>query len=244
MTDVTAPFAPEAVGSRVDFVIRAVTDHIRNNRMRVGDSLPSEGEFATRLGVSRAVMREAFGALAALHLIDVANGRRARVGAIDGSIIATSLDHAFSTAQITIPEIWDVRRTIEVRTAALAASSRTDEEADLIAGLAESLAHSRDDMATRTRNDIAFHEAIAKASHNALFVQIVSSFAPLMEIAVPVAWKTRKAGSEPDVMVDRHIRIAEAIRRRDPAAAAAAMDEHFDAAVQSDLANLSLHEAN
>ena len=162
-------------GSRVDFAIRAVSEHIRENGLRVGDSLPGEGHFASSLGVSRAVMREAFGAMAALRLIDVANGRKARVGAMDGSIIATSLDHAVSTAQITIAEIWDVRRTIEVKTAALAAANRTDTEADTIVALADALARSRDDLATTTRTDIAFHEAIAKASHNALFVQIVSA---------------------------------------------------------------------
>lgn len=235
MTLIDAQTLPADPGSRVDFAIRAVTNHIRENGMRVGDSLPGEGHFADQLGVSRAVMREAFGALAALRLIDVANGRKARVGAIDGSIIATSLDHAVSTAQITVPEIWEVRRTIEVKTAALAAAYRTDKEADAIVELAAEMARSRDDMATVTRIDIAFHEAIAKASHNALFVQIVASFAPLMEVAVPAAWRTRKAGLEPDVMLERHRRVAEAIRAGDPNAAAVAMEEHFDAAVHSDL---------
>ena len=39
--------------------IFGVTDHIRENALRVGDSLPGEAYFATTLGVSRAVMREA-----------------------------------------------------------------------------------------------------------------------------------------------------------------------------------------
>ena len=231
-------------GSRVDFAIRAVTEHIRENALRVGDSLPGEGYFALKLGVSRAVIREAFGALGALRLIDVGNGRKARVGALDGTIIAASLNHAVSTAQLTIGEIWDVRRTIEVRTAALAATCRTDAEAELIVGLADALARSRNDMAVTTKTDIAFHEAIAKASHNELFVQIVSSFAPLMQIAVPAAWSTRKAGQETDLMLERHPRVADAIRRRDPEAAAAAMDEHFDAAIHHDLSALGVREAN
>lgn len=237
---------PSAVdaGSRVDLAIRAVTDHIRDNGMRVGDNLPGEGYFAANLGVSRAVMREAFGALAALRLIDVANGRKARVGALDGAIIAASLDHAVSTAQITVAEIWVVRRTIEVKTAALAAVCRTDDEAREIVALADALAASRHDMPTTARTDIAFHEAIAKASHNALFVQIVASFAPLMEVAVPAAWRTRRAGDDPDMMLERHHRVADAILRCDPAAAAAAMDEHFDAAIHNDLAGLDLKGAN
>lgn len=224
--------------SRVELAIRAVGDHIRENGLRVGDSLPGEGYFAASLGVSRAVMREAFGAMAALRLLDVGNGRKARVGALDGSIIATSLDHAVSTAQITVAQIWEVRRTIEVKTAALAAACRTNEEAEHIVSLADALARARDDLISTTQIDIAFHEAIAKASHNALFVQIVASFSPLMEVAVPAAWRTRKAGQHPDVMLDRHHRIADAIRRGDAPAAALAMEDHFDATIHSDLTDM------
>lgn len=53
----------------------AVSTHIVAEKLRVGDTLPGEAHFAGALGVSRAVMREAFGALAALRLIDVGNGR-------------------------------------------------------------------------------------------------------------------------------------------------------------------------
>jgi DNA-binding FadR family transcriptional regulator len=211
--------------------MEAVNAHIRERSLRVGDTLPGEAHFAEALGVSRAVMREAFGALAALRLIDVANGRKPRVGAMDGAVMAASLDHAVSTAQISVPEIWDVRRTIELRTAELAASERTDEEAAGITALAEALATDGKDLAARTRHDIAFHEAIAAASHNQLFVQIVASFGPLMEVAVPAAWQTRIAEQQRDIMIERHRAIALAISRRDPIAAAMAMSAHFDASI-------------
>lgn len=218
-------------GSLVSAAMQAVTGYIRVQKLRVGDTLPGEAHFAAELGVSRAVMREAFGALAALKLIDVGNGRKPRVGALDGSVIAASLDHAVSTAQITVPEIWDVRRTIEVRTAALAAASRTDAEADLIIGLAEAMNVDRDDYPKRTSHDIAFHNAIARASHNILFIQIVASFTPLMEVAVPAAWSTRTARKQQQLMIDRHMAVARAIQARDPEAAAAAMSAHFDSAI-------------
>ncbi|MBP6690462.1 MAG: FadR family transcriptional regulator [Hyphomonadaceae bacterium] len=222
---------PPEGGTLVQTAINAVTNHIRSHGLRVGDTLPGEGHFAGTLGVSRAVMREAFGALAALKLIDVGNGRKPRVGALDGSVIATSLQHAISTAQITVADIWDVRRTIEQRTAALAAESRTDVQADEIVALAEAMATDKDDLARRTQHDIAFHNAIAQASHNVLFIQIVASFAPLMEVAVPTAWRTRVAKSQQEVMIDRHRAVAEAIRARDPKAAARAMALHFDDAI-------------
>ena len=125
--------------SLVAQAVDAVKAHIRNKGLRVGDALPGEGFFAEQLGVSRAVMREAFGGLAALKLIDVANGRRAKVGALDGSVIAASLDHALSTDQIKVADIWDVRRTIEMRTAALAARNATSVQAGRIIALAEAM---------------------------------------------------------------------------------------------------------
>lgn len=217
--------------SLVQRAMDAVTGYIREHELRVGDTLPGEGQFATALGVSRAVMREAFGALAALKLIEVANGRRPRVGAMDGTAMAASLDHAVSTAQVTVPEIWDVRRTIEMRTAELAAVNRTDAEAEQIVALAEMMANDADNLAARTAHDIAFHEAIAAASHNALFVQIVASFGPLMQVAVPSAWQTRTAQSQKQLMIDRHRAVARAIFNRDPVAALMAMSAHFDSSI-------------
>lgn len=211
--------------------IEAVTHYIREHKLRVGDTLPGEAYFAATLGVSRAVMREAFGALAALRLLDVGNGRKPRVGAIDGSVIAASLSHAVTTAQVTVPEVWDVRRTIEQRTAALAADARTDAEAAEIVALAEAMAKDSDDLEARTAHDIAFHNAIARASHNILFVQIVASFGPLMEVAVPTAWRTRTTAKQRKVMIERHRAVARAIQARDPSAAAAAMAAHFDDSV-------------
>ena len=145
--------------------------------------------------------------------------------------IASSLEHAVSTAQVTVPEVWDVRRTIEARTAALAALSRTDAEAARIVALAEAMADNFGNQADMARHDIAFHEAIARASHNALFVQLVSSFGPLMEVAVPTAWSTRTTDAERRTIIERHRAVADAILRGDARAAEAAMDEHFDASV-------------
>ena len=218
-------------GSLVDQAVHAVRAHIRGNDMKVGDTLPSEGHFAASLGVSRAVLREAFGALAALRLIDVGNGRRARVGAIDGSVMATSLDHAVATAQVSMVQIWDVRRTLELRTAELAASARSDAEARIIVGYAEAMERAADDIAELTRHDIAFHQAIAAASGNAVFVQIVRSFAPMMAHAVPAAWATRVTERERRTVFAHHHALAQAITDRDPEAARAAMSTHFIASI-------------
>ncbi|MEH2513564.1 GntR family transcriptional repressor for pyruvate dehydrogenase complex [Nitrobacteraceae bacterium AZCC 1564] len=219
---------PDEGLSLVSRIMRAVTDHIRDKQLRVGDSLPGEVFFAEQMHASRAVVREAFGALAALKLIDVGNGRRARVGAIDGAVLAASLDHGLRTAQITGGDVWDVRQTIERRTAMLAASSRTPEEAAEIVALAERMSTDCDDLARMTQHDIAFHVAIARASHNNLFVQIVESFGPLMEFVVPRAWRALTKKAQRVAVLDRHRALATAIAKGLPDKAAKAMDAHFD----------------
>ena len=221
-------------GSLVHEAVAAVTEHIRAHGLKVGATLPGENHFANSLGVSRAVMREAFGKLAALRVIDVANGRKPKVGAIDGSVIGSALDHAVLTDQISVPDVWDVRRTIEIRTVALAAQRRTDAEAARIVELAQAMGAAAD-LTAVTRFDIAFHQAIAKASHNALFEQIVRSFSSLMLVAVPTAWNTRVTDEDRREVLSRHLAVAHAIRDRDPRGAVRAMDDHFDSAVASGL---------
>ncbi|MDX3899259.1 MAG: FCD domain-containing protein [Sphingobium sp.] len=216
--------------SLVAIAMRSVRDHIRTNGLRVGDTLPGEQHFAGELGVSRAVMREAFGALAALRLIDVGNGRRARVGAMDGAVIAASLEHAVTTEQVSITEIWDVRRTLELRTVQLAAIVRTPSESDIIMEHARAMADAAD-LDVIVTHDIAFHQEIAKASRNMLFYQIVRSFEDMMRVAVPTAWRTRTTPEQRARVRDNHLEIAAAIEAADPERAVIAMDRHFDASV-------------
>lgn len=215
-----------AGGSLVERAMELVRDHIRTHDLKVGDTLPGEGSFATQMGVSRPVMREAFGALAALRLVDVGNGRKPRVGAIDGSVMAASMGHAVNTAQVSLADVWDVRRTLELRTAELAALNRSDEQARAILSAAHGLAVGHD-QAARTAADTAFHQTIAAASGNPLFYQIVRSFEELMALAIPRAWQERTTPEEREETLTLHREVADAIAAREPARARIAMEQHF-----------------
>jgi len=163
------PDASEPEISLVDRAIALLKARIRAKGLAPGDPLPSESALALELGVSRAVVREAFRSMAALKLIDVGNGRRARVSKIDPSVLAIVLDHAVHTDQISIQQIYDTRRTIELRTVALAAMRRTDREADDIVALAAAMRADLPDLRKVMEHDIAFHEVIARASRNPMF---------------------------------------------------------------------------
>ena len=109
--------------------------------------------------------------------------------------------------------------------------NRSDDDARLIRDLAAAMVDDQENLAAMIQHDIAFHQAIARASGNALFLQIVRSFETLMREAVPAAWQTRTAVEQRDLILAQHHAIADAIADRDIRAAVAAMDAHFDASI-------------
>lgn len=219
-----------------DRTVQAIHDLIRGEKLQVGQALPSETALAVRLGVSRVVVREAFRSLAAVKLIDLGTGRRARVAAPDSSVLALTLDHSVHTDQTSVQQILDVRRTIEMRTVALAALRRTDADAVAIAAFAREMS---DDFADRERvmgHDIAFHEAIAAASKNPVFELIVGAFHVVTRQTWPVGWAVRATDDDRRAVIACHVEIASAIMAREPQRAERAMAEHFDKSVKALLA--------
>ncbi|CAK7259472.1 MULTISPECIES: FadR/GntR family transcriptional regulator [unclassified Shinella] len=217
-------------------VMDAVRIHIRENGLQVGDWLPSEGAFAEKLGVSRGIVREAYRSLSALTLIDIGNGRRPRVDAPRADVLALVTDHAVHTDQVTIQQIFDVRRTVERRTVVLAAMRRTDREAAAIVALAEAMQRDFDAPQKVMEHDIAFHEAIGAASRNPMFSLIVGSFHVVTRQTWPIGWASRASNETRQESIDGHMTIARAIANGDPTTGEQAMVEHFDLTVKALLA--------
>lgn len=211
--------------------IRQVIDYIRSKRLRVGDELPGEMYFAQDLGVSRTVTRAAFGALSALQLIDVGNGRKPRVGQLDHSVMALSFEHAVRTEQMTIQEIWDVRRALELRAVVLAALRRTDEQAEQILYHAKAMSTVLPDRAAVAQHDIAVHRLIGQATQNALFSHVIAAFGLVMENTI--TYLHRPSIKEVELVIGQHIKIAECIYNRDSDGAVAAMNDHFDWSIRA-----------
>jgi GntR family transcriptional repressor for pyruvate dehydrogenase complex len=225
--------APIAVEGLVGRAMRAVTDHIRDEGLKAGDPMPSEAAFAESLATSRTVVREAFRALSAVGVIDVGNGRRARVGAIDDSVLSMVVDHAVRTQQISIQQVLDLRRSIELRSASLAAMRRSVQESEEIAGLAGQMRAALGDFPLMADLDIAFHQAIARATRNPMYAIVIGSFRTVMQQTCPIGWFSRPTQAERVAVIEMHETIAEAIRRQDPQAAERAMADHFDLSIKA-----------
>lgn len=220
----------------VSSVIGAVTAYIRENELGPGDRLPSELTLSKELSVSRTVVREAFRSLAAMRLIDLSVGKRATVAQLDHGAMSLMIEVGVDTEQINVQQIYDVRRTIEVRTATLAALRRSDEEARRILGHAQSMRAQFHVPEQVMENDLAFHLEIARASKNPIFAMIVGAFQGVSRQTWPIGWRSRCSDSERSAMNDLHIAIAEAIATGDPKSASRLMAEHFDESVKALLA--------
>lgn len=214
-------------------VMQRIIGLIRTQELKAGVPLPSEASLSLTFGVSRPIVREALRSLAALTLIDVGNGRRARVAIPDASVLGLVVDHSVYTEHVSIQQIYDVRRTIEMRTVALAALRRSSAESDIITRHASAMRASFDTPDQVKGHDIAFHAAIAGASRNPMFSLIVQSFQDVTRKTWHVAWMSRPTAKARMESIEVHEAIAAAIARQDPRAAEVAMAEHFDNSVKA-----------
>ncbi len=220
-------------GGRVHDAIVAITRHIRENRLMPGDSLPSEMALSRDLGVSRSVVREAVQSLAAMRLITQNAGRRSTVAPLDTGAMAPLIEHGVNTDQISITQIYDVRRTIEVRIAALAALRRTDDEAARLVALTEAMARDVDAPPKVMEHDIAFHRLLAEASRNPVFAMIVGAFSGVTRQTWPIGWRSRMTAAARNGIVGIHIDLARAIQAGEPDTATRLMGTHFDESVRA-----------
>lgn len=223
-------------GNLVRTAISAITSHIRTNELGPGDRLPSEATLSKELSVSRTVVREAFRSLATMRLIDLNVGKRATVAELDHGAMSLMIEHGLHTAQININQIYDVRRTIEMRTSTLAALRRTDAQARAILDHAMAMETGFADADKVMESDLAFHLEIARASHNPIFPIIVGAFQGVTRMTWPIGWRSRTSDAERHAMNRIHIELAEAIRAGDPQAASQLMARHFDESAKALLA--------
>ena len=226
----------KGVDTRVKGAISAITRYIRAQELTPGDRLPSESALSKELSVSRSVVREAFRSLATLRLIELNAGKRAAVAKIDYGAISPVIEHGVHTEQISITQIYDVRRTIETRTATLAALRRTQEESERIVAHAQAMKEHFNQPDLIMESDLTFHLDIAKAAKNPVFSLMIGAFEGVSRQTWPIGWRSRTQITEQQRMIDIHIALADAIAEGDPNSASELMVQHFDVSVQALLA--------
>lgn len=206
-------------------VVEGIGRAIVSGKYPPGTILPRDEELAGQFGVSRTVLREAMKTLSAKGMIVA----RTRVGTkvcdrqdwnlFDAEVLVWHLDE---NVDITfLNQLYEMRLTMEPAAAAMAARRSTADEIKVLYAHAEAMRTAEDDKAFALA-DLALHRAITKASGN-VFMHSVGT---LIEAALLTTFRLSSPASEPATQRDvsaTHLRIVEAIARRDPDAAKQAM---------------------
>jgi GntR family transcriptional repressor for pyruvate dehydrogenase complex len=126
-------------------------------------------------------------------------------------------------------ELTEARLLFEGEAAALAATQISDEELDELDRIVEQIAKENLQTEVSDAADRSFHMLIAKASRNAVVADTVERLWQMRSTSPECALlhdKAKDANVRP--VVEEHRAIAEALRRRDPATARAAMHAHLN----------------
>jgi GntR family transcriptional repressor for pyruvate dehydrogenase complex len=192
-------------------------------QLKPGDRLLSERDLAQRLGVSRTSVRQALTALRVAGLVEIRHGDGVYLLEPPDRVVPT-LARELLESHAQLPAIMEVRVALETQTARLAARRRTDAEVRELRGVLEVMAAAIAGGEDGAEADEAFHGAIARASRNALLVDL------MRQLAEPID-ETRRASlsrpGRPARSLEAHRAILAAIERGDEDAAASAMVDHL-----------------
>ena len=207
--------------STVRYVLDDLRDAIEAGIIRVGDRLPSESSLAAQYSVSRSVIREVLRASAALGLTVTRTGR--------GTFVVGRRPHELVFGSYSAGDLLEVRPHIEVPAAGLAAVRRTEEDLAHIQDLIERM-DVEPDPTVWNGLDVTFHLAIAEASKNPVFAEVIRSISSAMSIqSAMVNELSHGRRAEGDA---EHRSIAAAIARRSAGEAEDAMRYHLDQVVE------------
>jgi GntR family transcriptional regulator, transcriptional repressor for pyruvate dehydrogenase complex len=171
-------------------VIEQIMDLIKNNELKPGDKLPPERELAEKLSISRNSLREAFRVLESRGLIKSKPGGGRFIREIRENDHNNTENIILSLEKSSILELLEAREIFEVKIAEIAAQRATLEDIEIIEEALNKMNQKeelKDDK--KTESDTEFHLAIAGASHNFVFVNIMKLHLDLLKETREKTWQ-------------------------------------------------------
>lgn len=215
---------------RADAVVLQIATGIISGEYPEGSALPTEQVFGERFDVSRTVVREAIARLARCGLIEVRHGlgsvvlERARWHELDPELLQIRTEAGL--IDDLLPDLFDIRRMVELQVAERAARNRSAEDLAVLAAIMEEQQQSMGDPVAYNAADIAFHDALIAASGNHLLREVIQPISQVWRIGSVVTMRR-----DPEVVnysMQGHREIFAAMAAGDPMEARAAMARHLD----------------
>lgn len=216
----------------VEQAMRQLEARMLDGSWRPGMRLPAERVLAEQFGVSRGTVREALQRLVARGLLASRPG--------SGIFVTDRLQTGFVSPWRQLiadhPEIrgdmLEFRRVIESAAVSLAAQRATSDDLARLAEIVERLkaAHQQGNRKAEAKADADLHEAIAEATHNTLFRHLHAGVITMLRehIALNIDQMRTDSTAVAATLLEQHLEIHDAIRRRDAEAASAIMCRHID----------------
>ena len=208
-------------------VVEQISHLIEMGEYPVGARLPPERELAERFDVSRPTIREAIIALEAVGKISVRSG--------SGMYIAANSGIPGVTEDVSPFELMESRILIEGEAAALAASLISSDQLDALALSLDMMAkENAADGLGRDFADRRFHTIIAEATNNQMLQALIESLWETQETLEHIRVAHRAiCEPDPDVRLEEHRTIYQALVEGDAQGARLAMRRHFARAVEA-----------
>jgi GntR family transcriptional repressor for pyruvate dehydrogenase complex len=224
------PGSPTARKPLAQSVFEDILEQIVQGEYQADEALPPEGDLAATAGVSRLTVREALKKLQAQNVVQVRRGLGTYVNPTaqwtDLEAILRAAAAAADTPDVAL-RLLEIRRMVETGAAELAALHATDEDLsrmeDAIADLIR--AHEAGDLDAVTATDLAFHDAVFRASGNP-FLPVV--LGPLGQFLYSMRRETSAFLPVQVHAIEHHGLVLDAIRTRDPQRARRAMEAHIN----------------
>lgn len=203
-----------------------------------GQRLPTERALALQLGVSRAVVREAFRELSSLNIITSKQGSGTYVSEFNVDGLFAPLTFALTIDPSMLLHLYELRIILEPVAALLAATRATAQQSDAIETefAAYEAAYQSGDWSLLVAHDETIHQLISNASGNPLLSAVLRS---LSKAAHRARLVTASLEGTPSATYQELSACVEAIRENDPIRAHGAMTRHIARLEQAARSQLS-----
>lgn len=222
--EISAALGALPTGSAVSAVANRLLDLFTGGSITPGTRLPPERQLATKLGVGRSAVREALAALEILGIVDVRPGSGTYLRGYASELLPQSLRWGMVIGERSTLELIEVRSGLEIFAARLAAERLDDDQLEALGRHLAEMRAGVDDLAAFVEADLAFHHLLATSTGNAVLLDLLQIVRSLLRVWVDRAVQDHHQAS---LAVTEHTAIYDALRNRDPDAAASAMAGHM-----------------
>lgn len=189
--------------------------------------LPSEGKLCELLSVSRSTIREAIKSLEIRGFVQRKHGKGILVVDKTSETFSRSMNDMFVSMAITLEEILEMRRMIEIPSAGLAATRAKSQNIEKMEKFVVELEKYQEINSDYTNADLNFHLALVEASNNVGLIALTRAYTPIIKKLIEKA--TENVPNEIERNKHYHRDILEAIKKKDNKKAEKTMEQHLKA---------------